>query len=111
MTFDSSKMATRGTAAKSATGASMSKYDVEVEARLQKLEEGAHQHSDDAQAKVEERLSALEAKAHTPCGGGGKSAKLDLSDLPPLAPKKGTDTTTKVKALEARLEALIALLS
>ena len=31
-------MATKGTAGKSSSGASMSKYDVEVEARLQKLE-------------------------------------------------------------------------
>ena len=31
-------MAFKGTAAKSSTGASMSKYDVEVEARLQALE-------------------------------------------------------------------------
>ena len=31
-------MATKGTAGKSATGASMSKYDVEVEARLKALE-------------------------------------------------------------------------
>ena len=31
-------MAAKGQAAKSATGASMSKYDVEVEKRLQKLE-------------------------------------------------------------------------
>ncbi len=31
-------MATKGTAAKSASGASMSKYDVEVEERLQVLE-------------------------------------------------------------------------
>ena len=42
-------MATKGTAAKSASGAAMSKYDVEVEGRLQ----------------------ALEAKAHDKCGGGG----------------------------------------
>jgi hypothetical protein len=105
-------MATRGTAAKSASGASMSKYDVEVEARLQALEAEAHKKPTGATAaKVEERLAALEAKAHTPCGGGGKSAKVDLSNLPPLAPKKGTDTTTKVKALEARVEALISLLS
>ena len=48
-------MATKGTAAKSASGAAMSKYDVEVEARLQ----------------------ALEAKAHSKCDGGGvDSAKL-----------------------------------
>ena len=32
------KMATKGTAAKSASGASMSKYDVEVEARLNQIE-------------------------------------------------------------------------
>ena len=31
-------MATKGTAGKSATGASMSKYDVEVEGRMQALE-------------------------------------------------------------------------
>jgi len=46
-------MSTKGTAAKSASGAPMSKYDVEVEARLQ----------------------ALEEKAHTPCGGGGGDAE------------------------------------
>ena len=33
-------MAFKGTAAKSSSGASMSKYDVEVEARLQALEKG-----------------------------------------------------------------------
>ena len=33
-------MAFKGTAAKSSSGASMSKYDVEVEARLKKLEAG-----------------------------------------------------------------------
>jgi len=38
----------KGTAAKSASGAAMSKYDVEVEARLQ----------------------ALEAKSHSKCDGG-----------------------------------------
>ena len=32
----------KGTASKSASGASMSKYDVEVEARLQALEADAH---------------------------------------------------------------------
>ena len=47
-------MAARGNAAKSASGASMSKYDVEVEKRLQ----------------------ALESKAHSKCDGGGISAEL-----------------------------------
>ena len=42
-------MAFKGKAAKSTSGASMSKYDVEVE----------------------ERLQALEAKAHEDCGAGG----------------------------------------
>ena len=36
-------MAYKGTASKSASGASMSKYDVEVEARLKALEEKAHE--------------------------------------------------------------------
>ena len=51
-------MAFKGKAGKSATGASMSKYDVEVE----------------------ERLQALEAKAHDNCNhgdGGGVEEKLD----------------------------------
>jgi len=42
-------MATKGTAARSASGAAMSQYDVEVEARLK----------------------ALEALSHEKCGGGG----------------------------------------
>jgi hypothetical protein len=49
-------MATKGTAAKSASGASMSKYDVEVESRLQKLESHTHEGGDSA------RVAALEAK-------------------------------------------------
>ena len=45
-------MAFKGTAAKSSSGASMSKYDVEVE----------------------KRLKALEAKAHEDCGSGGDAS-------------------------------------
>ena len=82
-------MAYKGTAAKSASGASMSKYDVEVEGRLK----------------------ALEAKAHTPCTGGGKSAKVDAAALPALAPRKTTPPQGRIDALEARIEALIAQLS
>lgn len=82
-------MASKGTAAKSASGASMSKYDVEVEGRLQ----------------------ALEAKAHTPCTGGGKSAKVDAAALPGLPPRKTTSPAERLNALEARLEALIEQLS
>ena len=54
-------MAYKGTAAKSASGASMSKYDVEVESRLQALESLAHSKcdggsvvNDDLAAKVQE---------------------------------------------------------
>ena len=36
-------MAFKGTASKSSSGASMSKYDVEVEGRLKALEEKAHE--------------------------------------------------------------------
>lgn len=79
----------RGTAAKSTSGASMSKYDVEVEGRLQ----------------------ALEAKAHTPCDGGSKSVKVDLEALPAIPPRKTTDALGRLNALEARLEALIKQLS
>ena len=46
-------MAAKGTASKSASGASMSKYDVEVEARLQALEKAVE-----------------ELKSHTHSGGG-----------------------------------------
>jgi len=79
-------MATKGTAGRSASGASMSKYDVEVEGRLQ----------------------ALEAKAHEKCDGGG--AKLNAAGLPPLASRKD-EAYKRLDALEARLEALIAALS
>jgi hypothetical protein len=81
-------MAYKGTAAKSASGASMSKYDVEVESRLK----------------------ALEEKAHTPCTGGS-SVKVDTSALPELPPRKSSDALTRLNALEARLDALIAQLS
>jgi hypothetical protein len=53
-------MATQGRAAKSASGAAMSKYDVEVEARLRALE-----------AKVEDLQSApAPAPAPAPAAGG-----------------------------------------
>ena len=56
-------MAFKGTASKSSSGASMSKYDVEVEARLQALEKVAHPVPTGAtQQKVDDRVAALEAK-------------------------------------------------
>ena len=53
-------MATKGTAARSASGASMSKYDVEVEGRLKKLEAALVESS--APAADGDRLAALEAR-------------------------------------------------
>ena len=52
----------KGTASKSSSGASMSKYDVEVEARLQALEK----------AVVE-----LGAKCDERAAGGGSDARVD----------------------------------
>ena len=54
-------MATKGTAAKSASGASMSKYDVEVEARLQALEKA-----------VAELGAKCDARATGGSSGGGE---------------------------------------
>ena len=58
-------MAFKGTAGKSASGASMSKYDVEVEARLNELE-----------AKV----AALDSHSHDapPVPATGTDARVDL---------------------------------
>ena len=69
----------KGTAAKSASGASMSKYDVEVEARLKALEAQAHPIPTGAtQKKVDDRLTALEnAVKELQSSGGGSS---DASD-------------------------------
>ena len=52
----------KGTASKSSSGASMSKYDVEVEARLKALEAKAHEKSNDGgDADLAERVSIIEA--------------------------------------------------
>ena len=56
-------MASKGTAAKSASGAAMSKYDVEVEARLN---------------KIEARLAEMEVKLYQ---GSDDSVKAQLEDL------------------------------
>ena len=53
----------KGTAGKSATGASMSKYDVEVEARLQALEKA---------------VADIAAKCDARATGGGSDARVDL---------------------------------
>ena len=75
-------MSFKGTASKSSSGASMSKYDVEVEARLQALEKVSHPVPTGAtQQKVDDRLAALEkavadiaAKCDSRATGGGSGA-------------------------------------
>ena len=58
-------MAAKGTAAKSSSGASMSKYDVEVEKRLKALEAEAHPKCHHGTEEVDtDRLSVLEAKVN-----------------------------------------------
>tara|TARA_B100001564_G_scaffold33726_1_gene24704 strand:+ start:996 stop:1199 length:204 start_codon:yes stop_codon:yes gene_type:complete len=56
-------MAIQGKAAKSATGAAMSRYDVEIEARVKALEAKAHQKCDGGDssdsARVEQIAAAL----------------------------------------------------
>ena len=60
-------MSTQGKAAKAASGAAMSKYDVEVEARLKALEAkvAALESSDKAQQEVDARFVELEKKVQT----------------------------------------------
>ena len=62
-------MATKGQAAKSATGAAMSKYDVEVEARLKALEAkaaapapAAGGDTSELEAKLDKVISLLKSK-------------------------------------------------
>ena len=75
----------KGTAAKSASGASMSKYDVEVEKRLQALEAQAHPVPTGAtQKKVDDRLDALEKavkELQTPGGGSTVTDHAKILDL------------------------------
>ena len=51
----------KGTASKSSSGASMSKYDVEVEARLKALEAKAHDDCGTTDGDLAERVSIIEA--------------------------------------------------
>ena len=80
-------MAAKGKAAKSATGASMSKYDVEVEKRLQALEKQAHPMPTGATQKSnDDRLTALENKiqelqTHASVGSSSGSTSADLEEM------------------------------
>ena len=53
-------MAAKGTAGKSASGASMSKYDMEVEERLQALEASVHKHDGgSSDATLEDKVNKI----------------------------------------------------
>jgi len=54
-----------GTAGKSASGASMSKYDVEVEARLQALEAVVHEHSETSSTSIDDDLRSKIEEMYT----------------------------------------------
>ncbi len=74
----------KGKASVSASGASMSKYDVEVEARLKALEAQAHPVPTGAtQKKVDDRLDALEkaVKALQSSSGSDSSDHAKILDL------------------------------
>ena len=63
-----------GTAAKSTTGASMSKYDVEIDARVAKLEAAVaalQKHEHECDATLDKRLKSLEDKTGTKADDGG----------------------------------------
>ena len=75
----------KGTAGKSASGASMSQYDVEVEKRLKALEAVAHPVPTGAtQKKVEDRLAALEKAVKSSSGGGGSAVSYTHLTLPTI---------------------------
>ena len=54
-----------GSAGKSASGASMSKYDVEVEARLQALEAVVHDHSETSSTSIDDDLRSKIEEMYT----------------------------------------------
>ena len=96
-------MAFKGTAAKSSTGASMSKYDVEVEERLQALEKVSHPVPTGAtQQKVDDRLAALEKAVKALQSGGGSGGAVSVSGLKEATKKLGP---------EAKIDAIIDALS
>ncbi len=77
-------MAYKGTAAKSESGASMSKYDVEVESRLKALEAKAQEKSvvsSSSDSSLEAKLSDLEAKYQKLVDALKKNPKLGLERL------------------------------
>ena len=83
-------MAFKGTAGKSSTGASMSKYDVEVE----------------------ERLQALESKGDPVVGGAAFDQLSKLEEkLAAVSAADAVSLNTRVTALEEQLSSLIDILN
>ena len=70
-------MAIQGKAAKSASGASMSKYDVEVEGRLQKLENSLKTAAAEL-TWLKGKMEELTATGKTGPAPDGVEAKLDI---------------------------------
>ena len=58
-------MAAKGTAGKSASGASMSKYDMEVEEILQALEAVVHEHSETTSTSIDDDLASKVEEMYT----------------------------------------------
>ena len=78
----------KGKASVSASGASMSKYDVEVEARLKALEAQAHPTpTGKTQKKVDDRLDALEKAVKELQSSGGGSDSPDHAKILDLEAK------------------------
>ena len=86
----------KGKEAVSSTGASMSKYDVEVEARLKALEAQAHPTpTGKTQKKVDDSLDALEKAVKELQSPSGSSTVVDL-----------TSDHDKILELEAKVNKL-----
>jgi len=99
-------MSFKGTASKSSSGASMSKYDVEVEGRLQALEKQAHPTPTGAtQKKVDDRLAALEKAV------ADIAAKCDARATGGAVSVSGLKEATKGLGPEAKINTIIDALS
>lgn len=61
-------------------------------------------------SKIESRLTSLEKRAEENVHVESNTSTLDTSSLPALASRKD-DVLTRVNAIEAKLDALVALLS
>ena len=111
-------MAIQGTASKSSSGASMSKYDVEVEKRLQALEAVSHPVPTGAtQQKVDDRLAALEGAISnieamvSALERGVAECKANCSGNGGTVSAPGLKEATENLGLEGKIDAVIDALS